>query len=124
MIAPAETDTDNRPAVERPRILVVIEPCSYREAVGRAIQALRPHLEVSIVEPDDLVPEVLCLDPALVISSLPRMTRPDYVRSAWVEFRPYERPAARISIDGRYSEMEEVDLIDLLSVVDDRAEAG
>ncbi|QIN79078.1 hypothetical protein GBA65_11715 [Rubrobacter marinus] len=124
MIATAETDAENSPAEERPRVLVAIEPRSYRDAVGRAIQALRPNLEVEVVEPDDLMLEVLCLNPVLVICSLPRTLRPVPGRPAWFEFHPYESPAARISIDGQYFEMEEVDLLDLLSVIDDRAAAA
>ena len=120
MIATAETDTENRPDVDPPWILGAIEPRSYRDAVGKAIQTLRPHLEVAVVEPDDLALEVLCLKPALAICILPRLSRPDYAGPAWFEFRPYERPAARVSIDDQYFEVEEVDLVDLLSVVDDR----
>lgn len=55
-----------------------------------------------------------------MICGLPETARPDSERPARVEFRPYERPAAKISIEGRYSELEEVELADLLSVVDDR----
>lgn len=39
---------------DQTKILVAIEPRAYRSAVVRAIQILRPHLEVSILEPDEL----------------------------------------------------------------------
>lgn len=36
------------------RIVVAVEPRSYREDIGSAIRGLRPHLEVAIVEPGEL----------------------------------------------------------------------
>ena len=53
------------------RVLMAIEPRSYREVIGEAIRGLRPHLEVVIVEPDALEPEMARLDPELVICSQP-----------------------------------------------------
>lgn len=100
------------------RILVAIELRSYGEAIGGAIQGLRPHLDVTILEPDELGAEVTRLDPGLVICSQPRSIAPDGSSPAWVEFRPYDQPAAKIHIDGQYSEIYEVELTDLLSVVD------
>jgi hypothetical protein len=46
------------------RGLVAIEPRSNREVIGRAIQHLRPHIEVLIVEPEELVEEVAALGAA------------------------------------------------------------
>lgn len=120
MIATAETEMGGRPAAERPRILMAIEPRSYRDVVGSALQSLRPYLAVTIVEPDDLALELLCQDPVLVICSLPKPSKLDCGSPAWFEYRPYERPAARVSIEGRYFEMDEVELADLLFVIDER----
>jgi hypothetical protein len=36
-----------------------------------------------------------------------------------VEFRPYEEPPARVRLAGRIWELEEVELPDLLSIVDE-----
>jgi hypothetical protein len=40
------------------RVLMAIEPRSYREVIGEAIRGFRPHLEVAIVEPEALEPEM------------------------------------------------------------------
>ncbi len=100
------------------RILIAIEPRSYREVIGEAIQSLRPHLKVLVVEPDDLLEELARLDPELVICGQPESTVPDG-KNVWVEYRPYAEPAARISMSGRYRELSEVELDDLLSVIDE-----
>jgi hypothetical protein len=39
-----------------------------------------------------------------------------------VEFRPYEEPPARVRLAGRTWELEEVELSDLLSIVDQTEE--
>lgn len=100
------------------RVLIAIEPRSYREVIGEAIQSLRPQLKVLIVEPDDLAEEVARLDPELIICGQPEDTIPKS-KSVWVEYRPYAEPAARISMNGRYRELSEVELEDLLSVADE-----
>ena len=100
------------------RVLMAIEPRSYREVIGEAIRGLRPHLEVVIAEPDALEPELARLDPELVICSR-SSTAASNGRPAWIEFRPYAQPAARIYVGGRRFELEEVELEDLLSVVDE-----
>ena len=103
------------------KVLIAIQPRSYREAIGEAIRSLRPHLMVTIVEPDDLFVEVGRFEPELVFAD-----RADTLQSAgrrgWVEFRPYEEPPAKISLWGSLRELTKVDLPDLLSVVDEAEE--
>lgn len=107
------------------QLIVAIEPRSYRQVIGQAIRALRPHVEVTILEPDTLGAGVRRLEPELVFAG-----RPDTFgasegpagRSAWVEFRPYEHPPARVSLGGRRWDLDEVELSDLLSVVDETEE--
>ncbi len=102
----------------RTRILVALEPRAYRSVIGRAIQILRPHLEVTVVvEPGDLLAEVARLDPALVISSQPKPATSDG-GPAWVEFRPYDEVSAKVCIGGRRAQLHEPNLDDLLAVVD------
>lgn len=103
------------------RIVMAIEPRAYREAIGEAVQTLRPNFSVMIVESEDLVEEVARLDPELVFCARPDSLIPDG-RSAWVEFRPYAEPAARVSLDGKYTELKEVELEDLLSIADETEE--
>lgn len=99
------------------RIVVAIEPRSYREVIGEAIQALRPHHDVVIVEPRALKMEVARLDPELVVASQPNTVEPNG-RPAWVEFRPYDQTTA-ICLDGGYSKDANPELAELLSVVDE-----
>jgi F420-dependent methylenetetrahydromethanopterin dehydrogenase len=99
------------------RVLAACAPRYYREVVGEALRGLRPAIEVVIVDPDDLEDEVSHLDPDLVISVRPASIDPGG-RSAWVQFVPYEKPAATVSIGGRRQELEELMVEDLLSVVD------
>ncbi len=97
--------------------MVTIEPRSYREVIGEAIQDLRPHHDVVIVESGALEMEVSRLDPELVVASQPNTVEPTG-RPAWVEFRPYDQRTA-ICLDGEYSENASPELAELLSVVDE-----
>ena len=99
------------------RGLVAIEPRSYRDVIGSAIQHLRPHIEVLIVEPEELVEEVARLDPELVICSIPN-SRVGSSRHSWVEFRPYEETVSKVSVGSKNWELENVRFEDLLSVID------
>ena len=103
------------------QVIVAIEPRTYRQAIGQAIQVLRPHLEVVVLEPGTLRAGVERLEPELVFASQPATFIPTG-RSAWVEFLPYEKPPVRICLAGRRWELEAVELDDLLSVVDETEE--
>lgn len=109
------------------QLIVAIEPRSYRQVIGQAIQAIRPHVEVTILEPGTLGAGVRRLEPELVFAGQPDTfdaSGSTTGRSAWVEFRPYEHPPARVSLGGRHWELEEVELENLLSVVDQTEELG
>jgi hypothetical protein len=98
-------------------VLVAFELRSYSEAIGGAIQTLRPHLEVAITEPDELGAKVARLDPELVLCSRANITdRND--KPAWVEFSPYEGSRATVYVGGEYSKLEKAELADLLAIVD------
>lgn len=103
------------------QVLIAIEPRSYREVIGETIQSLKPHVEVTVLHPDTLEVGVTRLDPDLVFANRPDTFSP-VGRSAWVEFRPYEEPPARICLAGERRELEEVELDDLLSIVDETEE--
>ncbi len=103
------------------KLVVAIEPRSYRQVIGRTIQALRPHIEVVVLDPDTLEAGVARLEPDLVFADRPDVSAPTG-RPAWVEFRPYEQPPARVWLAGRTWELEEVELSDLLSIVDEAEE--
>jgi hypothetical protein len=97
-------------------VLMAIEPRSYRQVIGRTIQALRPHIDVVVLEPGTLEVAVARLEPELVFANRPASSSSG--APAWVEFRPYEEPPARVCLAGRTWELEEVELSDLLSIVD------
>ena len=101
-------------------VLIAIEPRSYRQVIGQTIQALRPHVEVVVLEPGTLEAGVARLEPDLVFADRP--ASPSSGGPAWVEFRPYEEPPARVRLAGRTWELEEVELSDLLSIVDQTEE--
>ncbi len=102
------------------RIVLAVEPRSYREAIGSAIRGLRPHVEVAIVEPGVLASEVVRRDPELVVCDQPNTVTPNG-RPAWFEYRPYD-DWAELCLDGRRSRLDDVQLDDLLSIVDEAEE--
>ena len=99
-------------------VLVSVEPRAYAGAIARAVQGLHPRLRVRDVEPGALDREVARSDPALVICSRPEIGELAG-RPAFAEFRPYEKPAARVRVGGRCQELDEVGLEDLLRVADE-----
>jgi hypothetical protein len=99
-------------------VLIAIEPRSYRQAVGEALRSMRPHVEVVVLEPGTLGAGVARLEPEVVFADGPDASSPPG-RPAWVEFRPYEEPPARVRLAGRRWELGEVGLEDLLSLVDE-----
>jgi hypothetical protein len=52
-------------------VLIAIEPRSYRQVIGRTTQALRPHIEVVVLDPDTLEAGVARLEPELVFANRP-----------------------------------------------------
>jgi hypothetical protein len=99
-------------------VLVSIEPHVYKQTIGAAIRMVRPRLEVRLVEPEDLKVEVARVNPGVVIGALPE-TATAGARYAWVEFKPYEDPAAYIRVCARHWVLHDVDFEGLLSVVDE-----
>jgi hypothetical protein len=99
------------------RIVMAVEPRAYREVIGNALQELRPHAEVVILEPDGVDQALARLDPDLVICDGCVSSNPNG-RAAWVEYHPFEEPPGMVSLDGDHTELEELNLEDLLWVVD------
>jgi hypothetical protein len=98
-------------------VIFAIEPRSYRQVMGEALRSMRPHIEVVVLEPGTLEAGISRLEPHLVFANTPHASSPS-VWPAWVEFRPYEEPPARVCLGGRRWELSEVELDDLLSIVD------
>lgn len=102
-------------------VVFAIEPRAYRQAMGEALRSMRPHLEVVVLEPDTLDSGVARLEPDLVFAARPEDPSSPGGPAAWVEFRPYEEPPAKVRLAGSRWELREVEFEDLLSIVD-RAE--
>jgi hypothetical protein len=101
-------------------VVFAIEPRSYRQAMGEALRSMRPHVEVVVLEPGTLEAALARLKPDLVFANRPASSPSG--GPAWVEFRPYEEPPARVRMAGRRRELGEVELEDLLSLVDEAEE--
>jgi len=102
---------------EAVRLLMANEPRAYREGIAAAIRELRPGVEVTTVEPDDLEGSILRLTPDIVVCN--RATSP--VRegvSVWVELYPDYAPWSVVSVRGVRSTLAEIQLPDILSIVD------
>ncbi len=101
------------------RILISIEPRSYGQVVGSAIQLLRPHLEVVVVEPEDFVPEAERLRPELLLSHLRGSEIPSGRVKAWIELSvEHGRPSAAC-VDGSIKVLADPNLDDVLSIVEE-----
>ena len=100
------------------KLLVAMEPRSYREAIGTFLRSVRAPMKVSIVDPNSLDAELVCFAPDLVFSSRPN---PSSARDwpAWLEFHSggYGQ-SVTLYLDGEYSEIHDTNLEDLLWVVD------
>ena len=99
------------------RVLVACEFKSYRQAIAAAFRMLRSDVEVFEVEEEHLNREVIRLGPDLVVCS--RLTRwVEVYAPSWVELYPRRGSRSVVSLHGRRSIVEEIQLSDLLHVVD------
>lgn len=101
------------------RILIAIEPRSYGQVIGNAIQKLRPHLEVVVAEPEDLVSEAERLHPELLFSHLQDPEMPIGKVKAWVELSVEPDRPSTACVDGSVKELSNLDLNGVLKIVDE-----
>lgn len=101
----------------RLRVLLANEPRSYREAIAAVLRETRP--EASIFEADSsrIHFEVAYYRPDLVICSRATSAVRGLVAS-WVELYSDHGPLSLVYVDGRLSEVEDMQLQALLSIVD------
>jgi hypothetical protein len=102
------------------RILVANEPRAYREVLAAAVQELRPQVEVSTFEPEDLDDAVVCLDPHLVVCSRLSETVQSHALT-WVMLYPEGEAHAEISLAGRRTTVASMEFNALLDVIDQTA---
>jgi hypothetical protein len=105
------------------RILVANTPRMYRESLALAIQQERPNFEVLIADPDKVDGEVERLAPhALVRDDDGIETWSPNGVICWAGILIDNHLNARISVDGRISEIHDVSLEGFLAALDEAAE--
>jgi hypothetical protein len=102
--------------MEKMRVLVANELCTYRETIADVFQELRPHVEVHCIEPDELDQEIARVHPHMVLCS--RLT--DGVSSllAWILLYPDGENHAVINTAGETVTLTDVEFGHLLSILD------
>ncbi len=103
------------------RILVafVQEYRLYAHTIATAIQQLRPHVEISVVEPGALEAELAHLEPHLVISDRSKNAVDPGGRSAWLEIPTEGGRSAKLYLNGVYWEADNPGKAELLWAVDE-----
>ncbi|MDQ3237538.1 MAG: hypothetical protein M3Q54_08365 [Actinomycetota bacterium] len=102
------------------RVLMANEPRSYRDGLAAVLRELRPGIEVTTVEPDVLDGSILRLTPDIVVCN--RAT--GVVRQevpVWLELYPDFASWSVVSVRGARSTLAEIQLLDILSIVDQTA---
>lgn len=105
--------------MDRLRVLLANELCSYRQAIAGTLRALRPGVEVTDIGPECLDSEAQRLAPHVVFCSraTPTVRR---IASSWVElYREHDASVSYVSVGGKVSKVVGgMELEDLLSVID------
>ncbi len=97
--------------------MAINEPRYYREVISSALRRFRPNIEVITREPELCDEGLISLKPDLVIcsSAIPPIRAHCF---AWVELYPRGEPVAVACIDGHHSTMNEPELDDFLTIID------
>jgi hypothetical protein len=106
------------------RILISVIPRMYREAIALSIHQHQPDLVVRLGPPEDLFWELGRFKPHLLVSNDGDGLSPEALDEVpcWVEVLYTDHMSARIRMDGRVEEVEDMDLQRLLAVVDETRE--
>lgn len=99
------------------RVLAANEPRAYREVLVEILRELRPNVEILGVEPAEMEAALARLRPDMVICS----SATEAVRGTvpvWLELYPDHGARCVVGVDGETSDIEHVQLVDVLSVVD------
>ena len=104
------------------RILIANTPLMYRESLALAIHRNNPNFEVMIADPWSLDGEVERFGPHALVRDDDgiEVGSPDSV-VCWVGIIIDDHLEARISVDGKVSEVHEVSMDELLAVLDEAA---
>ncbi len=100
------------------RVMVAHSLLSYREAISATLEALRPHLEIFTVGPENLDEEFRRFSPQLVVCS--RVTElVEREAFGWIELYPEHGSESVVSLGGEKVTYPQMDLEALLSVLDE-----
>lgn len=100
------------------RVLMVNEPRAYREVLAETLRAQRPHAEFTVAEPCALEQTVWRLQPHMVVCSEASAAVRESVM-VWVELYTNHGSRSVVSVNGKSSVVEDMQLSDLLSLVDE-----
>ena len=107
------------------RVLVAFEEMyrSYRRVIGKAIEDLRPHLQVRSVALRAMEEALASFDPHVVICSRPSAEyQSGDSRAAWVEMPVEPAQPGDVCLDGEHEDRVNPDLRKVLSVLDEAEE--
>ena len=102
------------------RVLVANTPLMYRESLALSIQRARPNFEVLLAEPEKLNGEVESLAPHALVRDDDGVDTwsPDGV-VCWVGIIIDDHLNARISVNGKISEIHDVSLEEFVAALDE-----
>lgn len=99
-------------------VLLTVEPRAYREAIGVALDQVRPDIEVVIEEPENMEAALRSFEPEIVVCSKVN----DLVRQnslAWIELYPQNEPHAIVRSVYGISTVFDFDFDMLIEIVDE-----
>ena len=105
------------------RVLIAYEDShrSYGETIAEAIRWLRPGIEVSVAQAEDLGDEVARLDPHLVVCNR-KNGGPPGGRAAWARLSDEPDGPSEFCVGGRRRSLKNPGFGELLEVVDEAEE--
>lgn len=106
------------------RILISVMPRMYREALALSIHRHQPDFVVRLGPPEDVIRELARFNPHLLVSNDGDGLNPEALDRVlcWVEVLYTDHMSARIRVDGRVEEVEDMDLQRLRELVDETRE--
>jgi hypothetical protein len=105
------------------RVLITLTPRMYREAIALSLHEHRPGYEVRIAAPEDAEEEVRAFAPRLLVRNDTDGLDPGVLGGVpcWIEVLYSDGMDARISVDGRVEESQDISTEALLRVADEAA---
>ncbi len=100
------------------RVLLANEPKAYREAMAAALWQIRPDVDVTVVEPEELDAALERLDPHVVFCNIPTPKLEARI-CCWVAMYPQGQDHAVVCVHGERTRIDSPQLHELLGLLDD-----